>query len=395
MRMIDVFSISALNVFRRKSKNIITILSVIIGMLSVLLISSIGTSGENFIISEIEKSGLQGIMLSKNNEVKGGRLEESDQLLLKKRFDSITNIVPVVLATGECILNKHSFEAVFLGVGAHADNVYNVNVLHGRIPVDSDVKGRGNVSVVDDEFALKVYKRTNIVGKPLTLVINGKERKTKIIGVISSQKATVNQMFGGEIPDFIYLPYTTLNELKSDTVIDQFAISCNDGYTSDGSEFAQYLSSVKGTPDAYFSTDISSEINNVKKITKIISLVISLISSIALIVSGLGITNAVLSSVIERKREVGICIAIGATEADVLWCFITETIIISFLGGFFGTTIGNIIIAAVFDAVNISYEFKLLNYISAISVAVLIGIISSTIPAIKATRLEPINALKN
>lgn len=395
MRMIDVFSISALNVFRRKSKNIITILSVIIGMLSVLLISSIGTSGENFIISEIEKSGLQGIMLSKNNEVKGGRLEESDQLLLKKRFDSITNIVPVVLATGECILNKHSFKAVFLGVGAHADNVYNVNVLHGRIPGNSDVKGHGNVSVVDDEFALKVYKRTNIVGKPLTLVINGKERKTKIIGVISSQKATVNQMFGGEIPDFIYLPYTTLNELKSDTDIDQFAISCNDGYTSDGSEFAQYLSSVKGTPDAYFASDISSGVNNVKKITKIISLVISLISSIALIVSGLGITNTVLSSTIERKREVGICIAIGATEADILWCFITETIIISFLGGFFGTTIGNIIIAAVFDAVNISYEFKLLNYISAISAAVLIGIISSTIPAIKATRLEPINALKN
>lgn len=395
MKIMDVFNISALNVFRRKSKNIITILSITIGIISVLLVSSIGTSGENFIISEIEKSGLRGITLSMNNEVKGGGLEEDDQLLLRKRFDTITNIVPIVLTTGDCILNNHSFKAVFLGIGAHADNVYNINILHGRIPGEYEVKGRGDVSVVDDEFALKVYKRTNIVGKTLTLVINGKERKTKIIGVISSQKATVNQISGGKIPDFIYLPYTTLNELKADTDIDQFAIRCNDEYTSDGSEFAQYLSSVKGTPNAYFATDISSGINNVKKITELISAVISFISSIALIVSGLGITNTVFSSTIERKREVGICIAIGATAADILWCFIAETIIISFLGGVLGTTIGNIVIAAVFNAINIPYEFKLLNYFSAILAAVLIGIISSTIPAFKAARLEPIDALKN
>ncbi len=395
MKIKDIFYFSALNVFRRKSKNIITILSIIIGMISVLLVSSVGTSGEKMVISEIEKSGLQGITLAKNNDSKGGGLEENDQLLLKKRFNSISNIVPVVFATGECILNKHSFETVLFGVGANADKVYNVNILHGRIPGDSDVKKRGFVSVVDDEFALKVYKRTNIVGKPLTIIVNGKERRTKIIGVISSQKATINQMFGGEIPDFVYLPYTTLNELKSNNYIDQFAITCNDEYSSDGSEFAQYLSSVKGTPNAYFSSDISSGINNVKKITKIISIVISAISSIALIVSGLGITNTVFSSAIERKREIGICMAIGASASDILWCFITETIIISFSGGAVGTIIGNVIIGIVFNAANIIYNFELLNFILAISVAVLIGVVSSAIPSVKAAKLEPINALKN
>lgn len=395
MRIKDIFYISALNVFRRKSKNIITILSIIIGMASVLLVSSIGTSGEKMVISEIEKSGLQGIALAKNDASNGVGLEEYDQELLKQRFSSILNIVPVVFATGDCVLNKQPFKSVLFGVGANADNVYNVSVLHGRIPVDSDVKKRELVSVVDDEFALKVYKRTNIVGKPLTVIVNGKERKTKIIGVISSQKATVNQMFGGDIPDFVYLPYTTLNELKSSNYIDQFAIACEDGYTSDGSEFAQYLSSVKGTPNAYYSTNISSEINNVKKITNIISLVISAISSIALIVSGLGITNSVFSSAVERKREIGVCMAVGASTEDILWCFTAETIIISSLGGVIGTVIGNVIIWIVFNAINISYDFKVLKFILAIFVAVLIGIVSSAIPSIKASRLEPINALKN
>ena len=395
MKFRDIFNVSALNVFRRKSKNIITVLSVIIGIISVILVSSVGSSGEEFVVSEIEKLGLQGITISRNTEVEGVGLEENDQILLKKRFNCISNIIPVVFATGECVLNKHSFKAVFFGVGANADNVYNVNILHGRIPGNADVKKKESVAVIDDEFALKVYKRTNIVGKLLKLSVDGKEMKTRIIGVISSQKSTVNQMFGGEIPDFVYLPYTTLNELRSDTHIDQFAITCNEEYNSDGSEFAQYLSSVKGTPNAYFSSDISSGINNVKKITNIISFVISAISSIALMVSGLGIMNTVFSSTVERKREIGICIAIGASASDILWCFIAETSIISFFGGAIGTTVGNIIIGIVFNSLNIPYKFELLNYILAILVAVLIGVVSSIIPAIKAARLEPIDALKN
>ena len=98
---------------------------------------------------------------------------------------------------------------------------------------------------------------------------------------------------------------------------------------------------------------------------------------------------------VERKREIGICIAIGATEIDVLWCFIFETVIISFIGGVIGTCIGNVITCLVFNVIKIPYKFDFLNFISASLIAVFIGILSSVIPATKAAKLEPIEALKN
>ena len=122
---------------------------------------------------------------------------------------------------------------------------------------------------------------------------------------------------------------------------------------------------------------------------------ISVISSIALLVSGLGIMNTVFSSAAERKREIGICISIGASASDILWCFITETSIIVFTGAIIGALLGNIIIGIIVNILNISYTFELFNSISAILAAVLIGIMSSIIPAIKASKLDPINALKN
>ncbi len=395
MYISDVLKISTLNVFRRKTRSSLSALSIIIGIMSVLLVSTIGTNGEELIVSEIEKMGLQGITLYKNNEVEALPLTENDSQALKKRFKNIVETLPIVLSTGEYVFNHISSNAILFGVGERADKVYNINVIHGRIPASADMLNREYVSVIDDELAYKAYKRTNVVNKKLVIEINNKLIETRIIGVISSQKSGINQMLGGEIPDFIYLPYTTLNELRSSESVDQIAIKCEDDYDSDGSEFARYLSEIKSAPNAYLSTDISEKISNVKKITNLVSLFISAISAIALIVSGLGIMNTMFSSTVERKREIGITMAIGATSRDILICFITESVLIAFIGGVIGAVIGNLITYYVFNALNIKFTFDAIKFIIVIMISILFGAVSSAVPAIKASKLEPINALKN
>ena len=163
--------------------------------------------------------------------------------------------------------------------------------------------------------------------------------------------------------------------------------------SSNGAEFAEYLNKIKGE-NAFVSENVSSKMNEIKSITGLISLLITTIASIALCVAGIGIMNSMFSSCTERKREIGVCMAIGAGFSDILICFLTEAVIISLIGGIAGAGIGIFFGSIVSKLLNLKYEFNLITLIITEIISVLFGIVFSIIPAIKAARLDPIKALR-
>ncbi len=388
----DVLKLSAINAFRGRTRTILTILSVTIGIASVLLVSSIGTSGEAVIIREIEKLGLEGVSVYKNEMGSGTILTAADVEKLKSRFKEIEAAIPIVVEIGSFKMNRTEGSSVLLGVGGAADSVYDVKILHGKIPKESDVISKKRIAVIDDELAMKTYKRTNVVGKKILIGINGKNEEFEVFGVIRSQKDGINKFFGNNIPDFVYLPYTVLNEMRNKNEITQISIkSSNKG--TDGSNFADYLNKIKGE-EAYLSENVSTKMEEIKSITGLISLLITTIAAIALCVAGIGIMNSMFSSCTERRREIGVCMAIGAGFGDILMCFLFEAIIISILGGFAGAAIGILGGSAVSKILNLQYEFNLITLVVAEIISVLFGIVFSIMPAIKAARLDPIKALR-
>jgi len=211
----DVIKLSKINVSRGRVRTVLTILSITIGIASVLLVSSIGSTGERILINEIEKMGLQGISVFNENNAE--ELTDRDVTLLKKRFREIESATPMIMDVGSFDFSRISGTAVLIGVGEESTDVYNIRIVHGRKPTIDEIEEKKRVAAIDDELALKAYKRTNVVGKQISVTINGKKENFDIISVIKSQKDGLNRMSGNNIPDFIYLPYTALNEMLEES----------------------------------------------------------------------------------------------------------------------------------------------------------------------------------
>ena len=393
MKLRDIIVLAANNTFRSKTKSILTALSITIGVISVILISSIGISGSVLINKEIERTGLRGVSVYKTDNTSGVHLLDTDAEKLMRRFKNIEKTLPLVIELGSVKMNKEISESVLFGVGEGSDIVYNVNVLYGRVPNASDVKGKRLVAVVDDELANKAYKRTNVVGKKIKINFGNNSDLFEIIGVISSQKSGINKLFGSNMPDFVYLPYSSLNELRQSDELTQIAIKCTDNDNS-GTEFAEYLSSVNGAKGGYMAENMSTRIEEMKSLTELISLLITAISAISLCVAGIGIMNTMFSSTYERSREIGVCIAIGATRRDILLLFFFESIIISLFGGSIGAALGILITMIFSDMLNIAAAFNFKMFLIAEMISLLCGSIFSIIPAIKAANMDPIVALR-
>lgn len=389
----DILKISAINAFRGKTRTVLTILSITIGIASVLLVSSIGSTGERLVINEIEKMGLEGISIYKqSSEVSQGlRAEDIDKL--RRRFKEITAATPIVMEMGNFRFSSVAGSAVFIGVGEESTHVYNIKVLHGRIPTKADMKAKRRIAVVDNELAEKTYGRTNVVGKHIKIAIGENSEDFEIIAVIKSQKDGINQMFGNNLPDFIYLPYTTLNDLRNSEEISQITLKTSKN-VENGEIYATYLNRISGKNE-YITENISSKMDEVKSITGLISLLITTIAAISLCVAGIGIMNSMFSSCVERRKEIGVCMAIGASFSDILLCFLCEAIIISIIGGAIGAAIGILCGSFVSSLISIDFSINLKTFLIAEIISVAFGIVFSLLPAIKAARLDPIVALRH
>jgi putative ABC transport system permease protein len=188
-----------------------------------------------------------------------------------------------------------------------------------------------------------------------------------------------------------------LNSIRNSNSITQIAIKCADNVLPEeiGKKTTDFLSRSKDSPDGYSSENITGYVDNLKSIANIVAILISAIAAISLGVAGLGIINTTLSSVVERRKEIGICMAVGAKPMDISTCFLTEAIIISVVGGTVGAISGVGLSMLVTSILNMQSVISLNKILAAEIVSVLCGSIFSVIPARLASRLDPIAALRD
>ena len=180
---------------------------------------------------------------------------------------------------------------------------------------------------------------------------------------------------------------------NSDTV-SQIAVKCTGNDNQDGRRYAEYLSKKKGLSDAYVSENMETKMDEIKTITGFVSLIISAIAAISLCVAGIGIMNTMLSSTTERYREIGICMAVGARSRDILLCFFVESIIISLIGGTGGAIIGWLATLGISNAIKVESVYSIKTFLYAEIISVFCGAFFSVLPALKASKLDPIITLR-
>lgn len=392
--MIEIFRSGLRSIFRsNKMRTMLTVIGIAVGVMSVVTVASIGEIGKSSINAELTGMGMDNLVVSSQSG-SSKKLTESE-LDKIKQLDDVGNAMPLmsIMTSGKLRGNYDTY--MVWGVNEDADNVIDLEVLHGRLLNRGDIAQKSNVCVIDEAIALENYKRTNIVGKTISLSIGGNTVEFEIAGVVKNGVNTLQNMLGGFIPDFVYIPYSVMQEYSGRSSFDQITVKLEDNAqsVSAAAEVKKMLSS--GSSESDYSVDnLLSQKEKMNNILSIASAALSAVAGISLIVSGISIMTVMLVSVSERTREIGIKKSIGASRGVIISEFLFESVLITFIGGLIGITAGVIISALIGAAAGggLSVNFGLCGTVLLISLAV--GGIFGVYPAVKAADLKPVYALR-
>ncbi|MDS0525108.1 ABC transporter permease [Clostridium sp. SHJSY1] len=388
MRFSKLLIISLSSVWSNKIRSVLTMLGIIIGISSVIIMLAIGEGTKKQVIGMIEGLGTNLITVNiTGNKTEPISDEEFNQL---KNRPGIKDIAPILTQPNINIKaeDKTGITTLQGSIPIFAE-IRKVEVSDGRFINNRDQVNRYKVVVIGTETAKNIFGTTNVVGK--NMYVNGVE--FSIIGVI---KATGSSLMGSS-DDRIITPLSTAERLLMNTNIRNFYVEAeNKDMVSEAMSYLQLFFNKKYDNDtkSYKIFDQTSLLDTINSTTSSFTTMLAGIAGISLIVGGIGIMNIMLVSVIERTSEIGIRKAIGARRTTILVQFLIESACISGFGGIIGVILGFV------GSYGMEILFKL-NVIVSNNVvigsflfSVCVGIVFGMYPAIKASKLNPIEALR-
>ncbi|MCL2056772.1 MAG: ABC transporter permease [Oscillospiraceae bacterium] len=394
--MYDLLRMCVLNLGRKKSRTMMTVIGIAVGVASVVLIGSIGDIGKYAISRELDSLGVSGIMVSSNRRIAGTALTDGHLELIRKS-GAVDSAIPVVLDYTKTYMRELMMDAAVWGIDYGANQVFYLNRLHGRLLTKNDVTARRDVCVVDQNIAQAFYKRDNIVGKTVTVQFAAGMRELEVVGVVASGGNLLQGLIGSVVPCFIYMPYTTLQDYSRKDSFDQIAVKVKPGVDGDvaGRQIQNELTAFTGVSGGFKADNMTAQKERLDRVLGIAAAALSAIAGVSLVVAGLSIMTVMLVSVHERTREIGIKKSIGASRHDILAEFLMEALAISVIGSLAGTAAGLLFLAAGCLPLGIPLRFNTQTIALCVMFSICVGVVFGVYPASVAAKMKPVDALRS
>ena len=384
-KFLNILKGSLKNIKNNKLRSVLTMLGLVIGIASVIILVGIGNGTSNQVTSQVQSLGTNVLTLNINSSDTSLEYSQLDNLL---KIDNIESVAPYKSVSSTVTRgDTTSQRASIIATTQEYMNTTNLTISKGRILSVIDLENNSKVCLLGNDIASTLFSLSNPIGQ--TIKINGDNYT--VIGVITA----VGNSMGSNIDDMIIIPFTTAKYLGSDTSINSLYIKVQDENKIEKttSLIENYITQTLGITTDYFSVSSQdSMLDTMESVNDTLSLLLAGIASISLIVGGIGVMNVMLVSVTERTKEIGIRKALGAKRSDVLVQFLIEALVLCICGGIIGV-ISGILIGAVLGKMGYTFTPNTSIIILSFSSSALIGIIFGIFPARKAAKLNPIDAL--
>ena len=383
------------NIRSNKMRTLLTTLGIIIGVTAVISLITIVNGAISTVMDEFSSLGAGTLTVSITGTPLKSGLTENDLESLEE-LDNVAGISPTISATGMAARNQDLLDAVSIQGKSEVYYEHNNLVTVGRAINRTDVEDQAYVCVIDQDIAENLFAGENPVGKTLTL--NG--TTYTVIGLEGENSDLMASMsgFGTSSDGTVTIPYTTARKITGQKNISSLEIYIeNTEYTdqlSDEVEGVLYQA-FNQNEDSYFVFAMDSLLDTMNEMMSMLTYMLAGIASIALLVGGIGIMNMMLVSVSERKQEIGLRKAMGATPGRIQMQFLLESVVLSLIGGIIGVIIGLLISVAAAALMDTDFVFSVSAVALGVGFSTAVGIIFGWAPARKASRLSPIDALRS
>jgi len=394
---LEIVKMSFESLLANKTRSFLSMLGIIIGVSTVIAVFAIGQGAQEAVDKQFQGLSANSIIVMQmRGKTESSNLKTTDSEIIVKNCPHISEATAVIQENMTVSFESEEGSFSVSGVENNYFKMSGIEIDKGVLISVEDIERNKKVAVLGSGVVEELFENIDeIIGK--NIKING-----KTIKVIGTVKETGRSMGKNSLDDTIFLPNTTAEKsiLGSKAFIMIFAIADNVKNIEIASK--EIVAALRdkhrlrdSQADDFRIMDAGAMVGAAQNSAKLMTFILISVAAIVLLVSGIGIMNVMFATVSERTKEIGIAKAIGGKQKDILTQFLLESISLSMIGGIIGVIIGNSIIFIFRDTELIQLSPSLTGVIISFSFSVIVGIFFGFYPALKASRLDPVDALRS
>ena len=387
---------------RNLMRSFLTILGIVIGVSAVITMVTVGNGATQAVQSQISGLGTNLLQVRPGQRMGPGSggssapaFKDTDAEAIASQIGGVTAAAPEARAAGTLVANGRNWSSVITGSTNDWLTIGNWTLASGRLFTEGELRAGAAVCLIGETVRREIYGNSPVLGEQLRV----KQISCEVVGVLASKGQGA---FGNDQDDLVFMPLKTLQRrITGNTQVDTLLVSMAEGsdttrVKASMTQLLRELRKLSSTDENNFNVlDTKQLADTLSGTTETMTMLLGAVAAVSLLVGGIGIMNIMLVSVTERTREIGLRLAIGALEREVLLQFLIEAVVLAALGGLIGIVLAIAASLGLSAMMGVPYAFNtgvnLLSFLFSAGIGVLFGYF----PARRAARMDPIEALRH